>query len=140
MKIRNVPSDSELFARNRCAGNKACSDSENQGLKYLLTTPWSPPRLQTLGMSFTEVLELHVVTAGEDLACYTPEGGTFNCMDSTINGGLGAPALNATNTTLEWRHYFTLQINTSGSIVLRVIADGEEVDASPTLLDVIERR
>lgn len=80
-----------------------------------------------------------MVVADEELLCYTPDG-EFPCGDSVVNMGVGAPTLNSTSSSLVYDHNFTLSISRQGSVLLRVIADGHEVDSSPTLLSVIERR
>lgn len=94
---------------------------------------------QSLRLNNTEILEVHVVAAGQALACYTPDQ-EFPCDESVINGGLGAPSLNATDSASVWEYSFPLSVNTSGSILLRVFADGVELDSSPTLLSAKERR
>lgn len=80
-----------------------------------------------------------MVVADEELSCYTPDG-EFPCADSVVNMGGGAPTLNSTRSSMVYDYNFTLSISRQGSVLLRVIADGEEVDSSPTLLGVLERR
>lgn len=55
-----------------------------------------PTSAKTLGLNYTNTLEVHLVNAGYAEACYAAGHGRFSCEESASNGGLGAPLLNVT--------------------------------------------